>query len=231
MGKILFTVVAPFRKSRASNIKRGIDSSHRINFSLRCFTTALVLLCVVFWTGCSSVLYKFGDQYFKTPEEALQRQDQQLNDYLASIAPTKTPVHGTAIVAVPTLDQIKQKGVKTTGNWASVSKKRAEDIINYTATTSLKNYEFMGKAIERRQIFDKVTLVQQTTPEEMKADTCDFLIYFQLTSPEVFQWYLKSKSLAEPIPLLIDSGKPAGVSRTTAWLDNLERIARSAQSK
>lgn len=206
-------------------MKVKFSSSLWLNLHFHQLIFGPVLLSLFLWTGCSTVQYRVGDQTFGSREKALERIDQQLSDFLASIPPTKTPVHGTAIVVYPTIDQIKQKGVKSTGNWASVSKGQATEMIDYTAVTLAKNYEFMGKAVERRQIFDKVSLVQDAAPEAVKADNCDFLIYYQLVNPEVGQWYLKTKTLTEPKPLLFETGKAMGAPRTIAWLDNLETIA------
>lgn len=182
--------------------------------------------------GCGpTVQYKVGDQVFSSREEAMQRIDQVNNDVLASIPPTERPVHGTVTVAVPTLEQIKDKGVKWTGSTAQINQATMAEMVDYTGVTILKALQFMGSAIERRGIFDRVSRTEDPMPENLQADTCDFLIYYYLVNPEVQGWYVKGKGLSEPKPLILETGKALGVPRTVAWLDNLESVVLAAKTK
>lgn len=88
--------------------------------------------------------------------------------------------------------------------------------------------QFTAGTIERCGIFDKLTLAEDASPEKAEAGEHDFVVYYYLLNQDVQGWYVMGRGIPEPKALSFETGKAPGVPRVTAWLDNLESIARAA---
>jgi hypothetical protein len=183
---------------------------------------ALVIVAMLAF-GCSNY-YWIGDEAFRSKEKALQRADELNSDCLDSITPTKTPVGGSALVVLPSAARIERTGIKIGG---SVS----EDIVDFEATAYVKNVQSMADAIKKRSIFDKTDIVSSDAPETSDFNGHNYLVYLYLESPDVFQWYMKSRTAPEPQPLPLDTGKSVGSARTIAWLNTVEQTASKEAAK
>ncbi len=175
--------------------------------------------------GCQTIQYRIGQESYSSAEQALHRLEQINSDVLASISPTTTPIHATAKVVIPTLDRIQRTGIKMTGKMTADFMRKSVD---YSIKSSDKNSEFMFKAIEKRKIFDSVSLIRNPSPEEASAEGCDYVIYLVNPNPDLIQWYVKGKDWKSGRPIHFDASKPLGTARTISWLDNLEESVRSA---
>ena len=201
----------------------GVISALRRGLTRTALWAAVAAWVLPVLGGCQKTQYLVGGESFTSSQAALDRMDAIIADQLAPIKPTKTPVHGTAIVVEPSPERVQQTGIRITGDPARVSKEQ----IDYVTQTQGKNIHAMYTAIEKRKMFDSVTRVLSGDPEKVPLENCDFLVYFYQPSPDIAQWYLRTKSSPDRRPIYMDTGKPIGTSRTLSWLDNLEGLCRS----
>jgi hypothetical protein len=178
--------------------------------------------------GCQTMQYHVGNEIFSNKEQALQQKDRELADCLAAIPVTQTPIHGTAVVVIPTPDVVRQRGVKT---WGTLTADQMREMVDFHAQGITKEMEFMYRAIETRRIFDRLSLNRSPEPREVECGSNDVVVFFDLASYEQRQWYVRAKNWDKPRPLFMDASKPVGASRMIAWLDYLEEQLRSATKK
>jgi hypothetical protein len=214
-------------------MKTHYDKEAASGFSVCMISSFLLLLAVLLLSGCIRVTpeYQGGGQFSRSKEQALQSIADEINALLGCITPTQTPVHRTALVAVPSREQIEQQS--TTEYRKKMlfglyrSRNSAADMDYMNAVGVMMN-ECMFKAIEKRQIFDQVVLVLDPAPQNVPVKNVDFVIFHNVADAE---WYIKGGNLAEPRLLPLDKRKAGGVPRILAWLDSLEQTARVVSSK
>jgi hypothetical protein len=178
--------------------------------------------------GYQPLMFKLGGETFSSKEEALARMDKKVDEALSGISPSKTPLHGTATVVIPTIERIQRTGTKS---WGNLSENNKMESIDYVSKYTNKSLESTYKAIEKRQIFDKVNLVHSPTPDDASAGTGDYVIYYDNPSPGLDQWYVKGKDWASPRPVNANKAIPGGTQRTASWLDDLEESIRRGAPK
>jgi len=180
--------------------------------------------------------------------------EQRLDQFVQSILPVKhrvmrilrttNPVGGRALFVIPTLEHIEQHAIRLVGNI-----KFRRNVIERFKQLEMNEREAMFAALQRRQIFDNVTLVHNNNPESTPISDYDFLIYLDNPSPGSIDWYIKTKG--EPFGVMtIGDGvcTPLGYKRTSygrtiietylgsvqsdtpqmvSWLDSIEELART----
>jgi len=171
--------------------------------------------------GCVTT-YKVGKKSFGTRAAAEEELAMQINQTLEGITPTTSPVGGSALVAIPTLEHIEQHGIKFTGNRAVISRNQ----IDFLKYAQMSARESMVTALKKRQIFDSVTLVHNDAPQFTSLADYDYFIYLYNPSPESAQWYIKSWQSETAEPIVMDMSQPAGLPRTLSWLDYIEKLVR-----
>jgi len=105
--------------------------------------TVILISILTFAVGCSS--YKVGDKTFHSSSEALKEQTQILSHELAEITPTDTPVHGTALVLLPSDMEIRKNYIRFHGNTHGIS----EEHIKYMMTSIRNRFQFVADAIRK----------------------------------------------------------------------------------
>jgi uncharacterized caspase-like protein len=165
--------------------------------------------------------YHVGQEKFTSRVKAEQEFDRHRKQTLVGILPITTPVRGRALVVIPSLEQIEQT-ITYTGNRDLISK----DIIDYIKQETMKNVELMFTSLEKRQIFDELTLEYSNIPQSASLGDHDFLIYL-LTGPGSAQWYFKSRGDNKAQAVAMDMEKLVGAPGTTSWLDSIEELAKT----
>ena len=82
-------------------------------------------------------------------------------------------------------------------------------------------------ALQRRKLFDEVSLIHNDDPQTTSLNGYHFLIYLLNTSPTSSQWYIKATGKPEAHPVVMDMRKPSGVPRLLSWLDSIEELAKA----
>jgi len=170
--------------------------------------------------------YKVGQQKFASRAEAEREHARQVHQTMLGITPTDSPISSSALMALPALEHIEHHAIKFTGNRGAISR----DQIEYIKRTTMNGREAMYTALQRRRIFDEVTLVHNNHPESTPLGKHDFLIYLYNPSPESAQWYIKAPGGESPSPVGMDMGKAIGVPRTMSWLDSIEALAKTRRT-
>ena len=91
----------------------------------------------------------------------------------------------------------------------------------------IKTLGYHYRAIEKRHIFDRVSLDRSPEPREASlAADYDYLIFFDLVSWQHSQWYVRAKGRGKPHSIYMDTSRPEGPGRTIAWLASLAEEVR-----
>lgn len=151
---------------------------------------------------------------------------------------TTNPVGGRALFVIPTLEHIEQHAIRLSGN---IEPQR--NVIERFKQIEMNEREAMFTALQRRQIFDNVTLVHNNDPESTPISDYDFMIYLDNPSPGIIGWCIKTKG--EPFARSIGDGVcerigykissyainlysvQSDTPQMVSWLDSIEELART----
>lgn len=180
------------------------------------FSINVVLVLVM--CGCTSGLYRYGEQKYYSSASALNAQRDDVANMIANIHPTNNPIGGRALIALPTQKLIEEKGIRITG----FATREQIDFIVSGVEISVGS---MAEALKRRKIFEEVSVSKSDHPETMTSSQHDAIIYWLLASPRQTQWFLKTPSNNKAVPIYMDQSLPLGAPRTLSWLDYIEKTA------
>ncbi len=174
------------------------------------------VMCVGFLAGgCAGPSYTIGKEKFSSAEQALQRQSEILAAALDKVTAATQPVHGRALVLLPSDAEIRRHYIRTTGNAALLK----ADQLDYVGTYVRNDNQCVADAIKKRAIFDSVTIQQHDGNPGMSAfGDSDYLVY-----RDVDGWFFKGKNDRKAFPIqgdvnhILDSIEyVAGKSSTTS---------------
>jgi hypothetical protein len=184
----------------------------------------LHLLCVVFiiLLGCSA-RYKVGDETFGSSSEALQRQNEKLSHSLDGITPTDNPVHGSALVLIPSDVEIHKNYILFGSKASKIQKEQLDWLI-----TSVKNgFQAQANAIRKRGIFDSVSVERHKgNPASFSIGDYDFMVF-----ADVDGWFIKGKGNPKPFPIITADKSIDIDARILAFLDLLSQQAKALRSQ
>ena len=168
------------------------------------------ILVVMFTVGCAT--YKVGDKTFHSSSEGLQEQTKILSRELAGITPIDTPVHGTALVLLPSNMEIRKNYISF-----GLNEDHSEEQIKYVITTTKNDFQFAADAIRKKSIFDSVAVAYQNgNPASFPMGGYDYLVFV-----DVDGWFLRGRN--NPKPLLVAFPK----DRPKLFLDSLQEQAKA----
>lgn len=176
------------------------------------------LIFTVFY-GCNPSIFYYKKAKYASMNAAFEAQRNDMNKMLSEINPTRNPLGGKALVVLPSRKLIEKEMIfymsDKKGQW-----------IEYPVTSAENTFDSMADALRRRQIFREISIVKRDKPESATLDGYDTLIYLLATGPDQLQWYLKTSSSDEPVPIYYDHSFPINSSRRVlSWLDYIEKTA------
>jgi len=181
--------------------------------------------------SCSEINYRYNNINFETPEAALAVQKDEIDSILAKINPTENPVGGTAIVILPSKEYIKKSFVGWNGPnpWPKPSQETIEKAYDYNATLLINGLQCVGRAIDKRHIFDNVVITQNDDPEKAVFSK-DFAIILFKNKEGRAQWFVKRKKdiAGNFIPIEESSTILPPVQQMILRLDKIEYAARGS---
>ncbi len=185
--------------------------------------TSRTLLCIplnlaliAFAAGCASTKYHYNNQKFSSADQALAKQKSDIDAILAAVQPTTTPVHGKALVALPSRDEIRKHHIRLSGNLSALR----SDALDYVCVATEAEQEMLCTAIQKRAVFDQVTVVRVNEPVAAAIGENDYLL-----CRDIDGWFLKGRESApEKVPMA--ASVSPGLPWTRAFLDSVERCAR-----
>ncbi len=203
---------------------------------MRGYQPAFALFATLFLGACATpkFTYPYGNQIFASPDKALAKQAAENSGILAAIAPTSNAVHGTALVVVPSREGVRKHYVRI---WLNVRVPQAEDFERDTvamamvdircqdilhedleyATALLENdQDMLVAAIQRRQLFDQLTVTHADDPIAVATTDTNFLIFL-----DVDGWFIKTRKSA-PRRIATDGGSAPSLARTQSFLASIE---------
>jgi len=167
--------------------------------------------------GCGNT-YRYKNEIFYSPEKALAAQKADLDDLKSKITPTEKKHGGTAAVVIPTFETFVALGITKQGN-------PAKELTDYMGNYQVADYRALSDSIDRRKIFDKVSLIEDKYPipaVKKIIKEYDAVIYLNLVGPGQAQWFMKAAPNYKEITLNFDNSK-TGAFRIISWLDNVEK--------
>jgi len=170
-------------------------------------------------SGCTYNYYKYKDQSYRSPEEALNALEYDIYQIKSRINPTKKYRGGSAAVVIPSFETFIAFGVKSTGlpNQEQIYYMRKFLVTTISATALF---------VEQRKIFEKVTMIEDKHPRpaiEKMITKYDAVIYFDLVSPHQSQWFIRARPEYVNMPINVDQSNIVGYQRTLSWLKEVEK--------
>ncbi len=177
------------------------------------FTLVVALLLV----GCASAKYSYGNQTFHSPDAALAKQAADLSAILQGVNPTTAPVHGKALVVLPSRDELRKRYIRSSGYAVGLRKEH----FDYFCALLDNDQEMLTNAIRKRRLFDELTETHAADPAAAGIAENDFLIY-----RDVDGWFVKNQKSAQK-NIEMNAQTASGLPRTLSFLESLEQAARS----
>jgi len=170
-------------------------------------------------SGCRYNYYKYKDQNYRSPEEALNALQYDLCQVKSRINPTRKYRGGSVAVVIPSFETFIALGVKSTGL-------PNQEQIYYMGKFLVTTISATALFVEQRKIFEKVTLIEDKHPlpaVEKMITKYDAVIYFDLVSPQQYQWFIRARPEYVNMPINTDQSKTVGYPRTLSWLKEVEK--------
>jgi len=146
--------------------------------------SALALLVVAAVLGCTPNYSYRGVQY-SSPAGVLAAQERHLDSLLNGIEPRSRPVAGQARVVIPDKKALLDRGVKPAGS---------PEVRDYYASIFYNMVQFVPRAIEKRNIFERVEVQETATPEFLPPARGIITIYRYVSSDADAGWYYSSET-------------------------------------
>jgi hypothetical protein len=189
----------------------------RILMSLVFFVLFLVLLA-----GCGA-RYKYDGVSFSSSSELLTRQNEINSNALNKITPTNNPVHGTALILLPSDVEIHKNYIKVVGYNGGLEKEQIDCLI----TSINKYYQYMADAIQKRGLFDSVSIERHNgNPASHPVGNYDYMVFV-----DVDGMFVRDKNNPRPLFVVVEKNVSGDASRTLSFLDSLYQQAISLRSK
>lgn len=175
----------------------------------------IIFLLSILLSACRTTSYNLNGVSYKTPDEALVAAKALNEEYLAAVTETDTPTNFTVKVVIPSATLTKQKAI----NKSEFS--TAEDI-NYIEQTVYLGQRLIADALQKRGIFNSVSMERSDTPHLASASGEDYLLWLQyIENDQPAGWYLKSTESGKTVPVLVDYTK-VGVESIFSSLKGVE---------
>lgn len=167
------------------------------------------------FTSCTH--YKYGDQSYYSSAQALAQQRAVLEQSLEAIGRTERPVQGSALVALPSPEEIRRHYVRTTGNTGAIKKEHIE----YLCATVENEQDMLAKGIEKMHLFDQVEVVHSENPAATPIAGHDYLIIRDIDG-----WFINSQK-ASPRKITPVASAASASARAKSFFEVLEATAHS----
>ena len=181
------------------------------------FHTFLSLIVAVLLSGCASDKYTYGKQTFHSADKALARQAADCSAILEAIQPAGAPVHGKVLVSLPSREELRRHYVRTSGYVTGLRKEH----FDYLCAVMDNDQEMLAKAIQRKQLFDELTVTRANDPAAAPIAQNDFLIYRDIDG-----WFIRSQNSAGK-KIEMGAESDSSLLRTQSFVRSVEERARS----
>jgi hypothetical protein len=170
----------------------------------------------------------------------IQKQTKNLSRALARISPSKDPVHGTALILLPSDVEILKHYLDFSAflqlsdveiqrncinyvpdkNLMSASRASQKDAhnSNFSITIAKNNLQFVADAIRKSSIFNSVSVAYQDgNPASFPIGDYDYIVFI-----DVDGWFLRGRNNLKPLPISLEKDKLP--------LDSLQQQAKALRS-
>ncbi len=185
-------------------------------------------LITLLTNGCAGGYIFRGHEYSR--ELFLEAVRKWTTQEVSTIQPTQTPVGGRALYVAPSREAIQNQEIRVHGG-RSVATIAYSVLVTPVAidtlvtATEITFQAYLG-ALQRRQIFQNIAVVESKVPESVRMPEYEVSIYPLISGPNQLQWFLATSSDRRPHPLYYDTSLPEGGPRLLSWLESIERLAR-----
>jgi hypothetical protein len=182
-----------------------------------------LIFTIFYGCGPSTFFYKKGK--YASTDAAFRAQRNDIKKMLSEIGPTQNPLGGKALVVLPSRKLIEKEMIYFMPNPKS-------QWIEYPVSTAENTIDAMAGTLPKRKIFEEVSIIKNDKPESVTLyNEYSIIIYLLVTGPDQFQWYLKTFSSDEPVPIYFNQSFAINSSqRALSWLDYIEKTAAVKRS-
>ena len=166
----------------------------------------IIIFCLILSLGgCAAQLYLFNDKTYSLSHEALVAQQEYNRKIVEQISPTKNPINGSTLLIVPSRSLILKFGI------VARSLNLTSEGLEYLLTSAEMVYELMSDVLIKHKIFTDVSVIKADEPDTVSLSGNDILIDLSWTGPNKFQWYLKTNSHTEGVPIFVEGTLEKGL--------------------
>jgi hypothetical protein len=181
-----------------------------------------LLTTLVLITGCGA-RYILNGEKFSSSSEALQKQSEIFSHSLDKVTPTDNPVHGNALVLIPSDVEIHKNYIRLGYNASRLEKEQ----IDYVITAEANDFQFMATVVRKKAIFDSVSVARHNgNPASFPIGDYDFVVFV-----DVDGCFIKGKDYPKAIQIPVDKSISDIALRRQAFLDLLGKQARIIRGK
>ena len=186
----------------------------------------IAILSLILVSCAARVIYTYNNVNYESPEPAIAAHKSECDAIVSRITPTSHPVGGSAIIFLPSKENLK-KIIVLVSKGKEPSQESKDKIRDFTATMLLDDFRAYGDALEKRRIFDRVAIAHNDDPETVSFNEDTALL--RLIKDGESQWFMKKKksNLSELIPIERISAALPPEQRLIIWLDNVEKAAKN----
>ena len=178
--------------------------------------TLLMFLMLAGLSACVPPTYRYGGVRYSTPAEALAAQKVRLDKVIDHTEKLPTPVAKHARVVVPNKEAILER---------VPIRARSPEGREYVATGYYNSVMLVPRVIRKRNLFERVEVVETATPEPLEPVPGVVTIYRYISyDARAGSWYYSSEAHPRE-PLNFDRGQSDLSKRYRYFLNRVEELA------
>ena len=188
------------------------------------YAVLVVLPSMLLACAAPKLSYRYASVAYNTPEGAIAAQRADIDAIVSKIPATDRPVGGSAVVILPSIPYVVKNLVEWKGPEPS-SELKAQ-ALHHQATMTLNGIRARGEELEKRCLFDQVTITSSDDPERVTMPADVALYVFKKDGKA--QWFLKTQKGSAPTFRAVEDISTAlpPVQREVIWLEQVEKMSR-----
>lgn len=155
---------------------------------------AVTVIVAGLTAGCApQTTYRVDNVTYRNKEDALAASRRQEDAIVSQVKPSAQKVAGTALLVLPTTSVLRRNTGSTTNNAdLNAFKATLNMLADFTEITMASN----GKALEKGQIFDKLTTIYADDGDGASVDfgEADYKLFREKISPSMTAWTLTKRN-------------------------------------
>lgn len=182
----------------------------------------IVVSIAILLTGCAQYRIVNGGETetFYSSAAASDRLKEIYSKILSGIILTDDPIHGSAMILIPSDDEILKNRIRFNQDSAKLS----NEIIEWVVKSENEYLQFLAESIRKRGLFDSVSIGRfHGNPDSLSMGKFDFQLFF-----DVDGCFIRSRRVSKAMAIPFIKSRPIK-DATQAFLDDLSQKAKILQ--